>query len=254
MAQDYPGRGRKRPSPDYEPEDAPIPKRPKVYTRWKNECGFAPPHKYFRELILGASDTGKSTYIRHIVKVEHHLYDQIVLIGPHVLDERYGLKSIIEDTGKVRKIYLDFDDPEVSNRFYQFIDESSAKGLDTLVIVDDPIGIRHFVKGINQSSRWNMLFTGVKQKRVAIKFSTQGELGLAPICRGQCDRIVRYPDYTDAVTMLKWCAIMNDKRRFVNLIERYTKSHHALVICKFRGMRALHWINPEMKVSPIEDA
>lgn len=234
----------------------PAPKRIKTYDNntWKNprDAQFSAPDPFFRELILGASGSGKSTYLNWIVSKEHDAYDQIVLIGPYVMHPQYGLTGIVNGTGKVTKVFLNFG-PKSQKIFYDFLDKSAKGGLKTLVVVDDPIGMTHFVQNVNRESAWNALMAGVKQKNVGIKFSCQGDKGLSPIGRAQCDRIVRFPDYANIAKMHDWCAFMDTAKQLERLLKQYAKRFHAIVFCKFAGERALFLIDSSMNISPIRD-
>lgn len=222
---------------------------------WKNpkNASFAAPHPFFRELIIGGSDCGKTTYLKWIVDKEIHLYTKVIIIGPHVL-KKHGLRDIINKyAALIHKVYVKFT-KEYEEHFYRELECLAEQDQKTLVIVDDPIGFSVFTKAVNQESRWNAMMTGTKHMNVGIKFSVQGEGGLSPIARAMCERIVRYPDSADIVKMQSWCNFLDTPDQLRRLIKAYAaKEFHAVVFCKFRGLRALYKIDPSLKISPITD-
>lgn len=221
---------------------------------WKNpkNASFAAPHPYFRELIIGGSDCGKTTYLEWIVDQEQHLYDKIIIIGPHVLKE-HGLRGLIEKyKHKIHKIYTKFT-KVYEQHFYAEVESLSEQGLKTLTIVDDPIGFSVFTKAVNQESLWNSTMTGTKHLKMGVKYSVQGEGGLSPIARAMCERVVRYPDPSNPAKMEEWCSFFEKTDQLKRAINQYSGEYRAIVFTKFRGLKALFKIDPNMKISPISD-
>ena len=222
---------------------------------WKNpkHASFAPPHPFFRELIIGGSDCGKTTYLKWIVDKEMHMYTKLIIIGPHVL-KKHGLRDIIKKyEPHIHKIYTKFS-KEYEAHFYKEIERLAEEDHKTLVIVDDPIGFSVFTRNVNQESRWNSMMTGTKHLNVAIKFSVQGEGGLSAIARAMCERVVRYPDSTDVARMQMWCNFLDTTSQMRRLIRTYADDEYrAVIFCKFRGLKSLYKIDPNMKISPITD-
>lgn len=227
---------------------------------WKNppKASFAPPHPYFRELIIGGSDCGKTNYLTWIIDKEMRYYTHLIVIGPHVL-KKHGLTHIMTKyKSKLHKVYTKFT-KEYENHFYNELEKLATPNPDgsensTLVVVDDPIGFSVFTRNVNQESLWNSMMTGTKHLNVGIKFSVQGEGGLSPICRSMCERIVRYPDSTDIVKMQKWCNFLDTPDQMRRLIRKYADDEYrAVIFCKYRGLKSLFKIDPSMKISPITD-
>ena len=64
-------------------------------------------------------------------------------------------------TGKVTKVFLNFG-PKSQKIFTTPSIRVPRGGLKTLVVVDDPIGMTHFVQNVNRESAWNALMAGVE--------------------------------------------------------------------------------------------
>lgn len=222
----------------------------------KNPPGasFDPPSPFYKELILGASDTGKTNYLKWSIRREAHNFQCFIFIGPNVNTPKHGLQDIISElhgSGKTVVIFTQFT-PNLQTKFYKLLERNLEGGWSTMVSVDDPIGMTAFTKAINTDSAWNALMTGVKHKQVCIKFSVQGERGISDIARKQCDRVVRYSDYETADSMHKWCGMMSSPSELARLMNYYHRQpYNAVVFCKYRGTKALFHVTPTMTVKPI---
>jgi hypothetical protein len=225
---------------------------------WHNTTPqFRPPGCY-RELILGTCDAGKSTYLKKSIMAEESKYDEIVLIGPNVLDEEHGLLCIVRDTGKVFHAFTEFERDE-QEEFYKImsenkkkLNEESGEKWKTLVVVDDPVGMRHFAMSGNSSSHWNKFCCSSKHYNCSIKIATQGDVSIAPICRKVMNRLVMFGDYGDLKETAKWVQVVPDYKTLGNLLNKYAgQPYHALCIVKYQGYKGLYHFSPDQKVTPI---
>lgn len=225
-------------------------------TQWVNQ-NKPFPQGCARYLVVGASNTGKTTLSVRIVNKllgdTHDVRDQLVIVSPNFERDRQ-LKDLAQDAaarGKTVRVYFSFDRIGIE-KFVEFMGVCAAQDVRSVVYIDDPVGVGSFVSYTNQQSPFNSFITGVKHYKADILFSTQAMHSLSRSGRKNIDVFIFLPDMVSRKELYEACPFVGTRQEFDRIMDRYAyEPFHALWVNIQFGRRGIYTIDANGKISPI---
>lgn len=231
-------------------------KKPKVQKGWKNaNPAFA--HECARYMVVGTSNTGKTTLavkiIKHIIFSETDPHHVLIIISPHYQKDK-KIRSLATEAcekGLEVRVYQSLDKTTL-NKFMEYINECSSQDKRSLVFVDDPVGVGGFTSNVNQKSPWNSFVSGCKHYFADIVFSTQSVAALSKVGRENVDVFVYLPSMVYRDELYNACRFVSTRSDFDKLMDTYaSEPYHALWINAQFGRKGVYAIDADGTISPI---
>lgn len=133
---------------------------------------------YFRLMVLGKSNTGKTHTAVSMIKAFYmDEYDRIIVIAPNYKQDHAikRLKKICmqhRPHPKTINFTEDYDD-ETLDAIDEKIKTEAELGIKTLLIIDDPVGVGELTVATNKKSVFNRFVSGIKFRKCSLVFITQ---------------------------------------------------------------------------------
>lgn len=134
-----------------------------------------------------------------------------------------------KDDGTAVRVYQHMQKSNMDN-FENFMTESAKESLNTLVYVDDPIGLGVFTNRVNQKCFFNSFVTGIKHYNASLLFSTQDVAGMSKTARGNIDVFIFMPDVKNRQSSFKLCPFTSNYTNFCKVMDKYTADSFNCVI------------------------
>lgn len=242
-----------------EPKEGTVKVKKQNQAKWENRNPPFP-DRYSRFFVQGPSDTGKTKkcgqIIRHLFKSKKEL-KQLIIISPNYdLDdqlsgEQEGIAPWAAKQGKIVKVYKGFPDRKAMGAFVDYMKKCAADGIESVVYVDDPIGIGQFTGNVNSRSPWNSFVTGCKFHKAYVVFSTQCEGGLSKTARSNVDVFVFLPDRLHRHEIWQSCPFVTEAQ-FNRIMDTYVnQKYRALWVNVKFGELGVYFMDEKGQISAI---
>ena len=208
-------------------------------------------------MIVGPSDTGKTTLAVRIVKQllrKPEKKDQIVIISPN-FERDPKLKELAAQSAQNQyrvKVYKSFD-PKTIQMFIDYMDMCYRnENLRSVVYVDDPVGVGQFTSSVNKISPFNEFVSGIKHYNADLVFSTQATKSMSRAARANIDVFIFMPSILSRGDYYDLCPFVSSRQDFEKLMNHYVSlPFHAIWVNIQRGGRGVYRIDKHGSISPI---
>ena len=206
-------------------------------------------------MVVGATNTGKSTLCCKIIKrkLDRKEVDQLVVISPNFrLDEQLvALASRASELGVTVRVYENFTQQSIA-KFVDYMSKCAARGVNSVVYIDDPVGLKCFSTNVNTQSPFNSFVAGLKHYKTTMIFSSQSIGAMSKSARKNVEVFIFLPDMITRDESYAACRFVPSFDQFNALMDRYaSKEHCALWVNVQFGKRGVYHINAAGAISPI---
>lgn len=210
-----------------------------------------------RYLILGTSNTGKTTLavrlVKQILNNDKDPHQQLVIVSPNYDEDEklHNLSHFAAQRAMSVRVYKSFDKQSMI-KFVEYMKACAKERMRSVVFIDDPVGAGSFTSNVNQHSPFNAFVTGIKFFYTDLVFSTQVSKALSASARKNIDVFIYLPDMISRKELYECCRFVPTFFDFDRLMDKYaSQSYHALWVNVQFGRKGVYCIDSQGQISSI---